>query len=90
MIKIDQENGIYVIKLPTNALSRLGKDSQKGQDGTIWTPYDIILPVEKEKDYGDSKHITYDKQDHKIVSLGSGLIDQSQKATAAAIQIADK
>jgi hypothetical protein len=25
-----------------------------------------------------------------VVELGSGLIDQSQKATAAAIQIADK
>jgi hypothetical protein len=28
--------------------------------------------------------------DIAVVSLGSGLIDQSQKATAAAIQIADK
>jgi hypothetical protein len=71
MIKITQENGIYVIKLPTDALSSLGKDSKQGRNGTIGTPYEIILPVEKGKDYGDSKHITYDKQDHKIISLDS-------------------
>ena len=70
-LKIDQENGIYVIKLPTDALSSLGKGYQHERNGTIGTPYEIILPVEKQDDYGDSKHITYDKQDHKIISLDS-------------------